>query len=105
MADMEHWAQFIRQPVPRFCRFDLGSECTGRLGHPKRCNMQAYGTPEPPLYDVSTIRTPLALFSGEMPSLDTGVAQSYLLPALHGTTMAARHCCCGILSITQATGL
>lgn len=66
MGDMEHWAQFIRQPVPRFCRFDFGSECTGHLGHPKPCNMQAYGAPEPPLYVVSTIRTPLALFSGEM---------------------------------------
>ena len=76
MGDMEHWAQFIRQSVPRFCRFDFGSACTGHLGHPKPCNMQAYGTPDPPLYDVSTIRTPLALFSGEMQFCDSATLQS-----------------------------
>ena len=62
---MVHWSQFVRQAAPRFCKYDLGSKCEGPLGQPQPCNVRAYGTAEPPEYDLASIRTPLALFFGE----------------------------------------
>ncbi|KAK9831388.1 hypothetical protein WJX81_000112 [Elliptochloris bilobata] len=91
MADMEHWAQFIRQPAPQFCRFDFGGECAGPLGHPKPCNTHAYGTLEPPLYDVAAIRTPLAFFSGGRDKVADAADVRALAAALAPGMVVAAH--------------
>ena len=65
MRDMVHWSQFVRQAAPRFCKYDVGSNCEGPLGQPQPCNVRAYGMAEPPEYNLASIRTPLALFFGE----------------------------------------
>jgi len=55
VRNMAAWAQLVRQRAPRFCRFDFGGACARRFGAPRPCNLAAYGTAEPPLYDLGAI--------------------------------------------------
>lgn len=94
MQDIAHYAQLIRQPAPRFCRFNFGSKCAGPLGKPRPCNLAAYGLPEPPAYDLGAIRTPLALLSGVLAPLQ----QPVMLVWLHvrcrlSSSVASMHAC------------
>lgn len=44
--------------------FDYGTECRSYFGLPRPCNQVVYGQEEPPTYDFSRIKTPLAVFTG-----------------------------------------
>ena len=64
---MVHWAQGVRRKVedkPKFAKYDYGQACIDAFGNPKPCNQDIYGTKEPALYDLKSIRTPIAIFSG-----------------------------------------
>ena len=51
--NMMHWVQSLLQPV--FDKFDYGSATL---------NIQHYGQPTPPSYNLSLVDIPVALFSG-----------------------------------------
>lgn len=66
---MVHWAQGVRRKVeskPKFARYDYGQECVDPFGGAQPCNQNMYGSLQPPVYDLMSIRTPLAIFSGEL---------------------------------------
>ncbi|CAE7494966.1 LIPK, partial [Symbiodinium microadriaticum] len=54
MRNMMHWVQGVE--VPTFQKFDWGSS---------EANMQHYGVGVPPLYDLSKLSVPTALFAGQ----------------------------------------
>ena len=43
-----------------------GTVCHDRFGQTQRCNQDVYGMREPPVYDLSQIKIPIALFSGAL---------------------------------------
>lgn len=51
--------------VPGPAMFDYGTTCVGPDGKQQPCNQRAYGSTKPPVYNLSAITTPLALFTGE----------------------------------------
>ena len=55
--NMAHWAQQIRSPA--FGQFDWGPEG----------NLERYHRPQPPQYNLSNVRVPVALFSGGIDAL------------------------------------
>lgn len=64
---MVHWAQGVRRKLedkPKFAKYDYGQACQDPFGRPQPCNQEAYGTKEPALYDLHSIKTPIAIFSG-----------------------------------------
>lgn len=44
--------------------FDYGTNCA-TSDVPGRCNQLQYGSPYPPLYNLTAITTPFAIYSGE----------------------------------------
>lgn len=77
IQNMAHWSQAVRQRDPyHMYHFDYGNECwatsdsqgpphPGSLpGQPRMCNQRAYGQDQPPVYNLTMIRTKLALFTG-----------------------------------------
>lgn len=45
--------------------YDHGAQCTCPItGSPKKCNQRLYGQSTAPAYNLSAIRTPIALFTG-----------------------------------------
>ena len=64
---MVHWAQGVRRKVedqPKFAKYDYGHACVDSFGNAQSCNQDMYGSEEPPVYDLKTIKTPIAIFSG-----------------------------------------
>ena len=64
---MVHWAQGVRRKIeskPKFSRYDYGQRCEDPFGSAQLCNQNMYGSLEPPIYDLKSIQTPLAIFSG-----------------------------------------
>jgi hypothetical protein len=58
-------AQAVRSTViDQLHMFDYGTECRSYFGLPRPCNQVVYGQEEPPAYDFSRIKTPLAVFTG-----------------------------------------
>ena len=67
VQNMVHWAQGVRrkvESVPKFARYDYGQACLDPYGSAQACNQNMYGSLEPPVYDLKSIRTPLAIVSG-----------------------------------------
>lgn len=57
----------MRAPLPnRLLRFDYGTSCKSRTGANVTCNQQQYGQLRPPQYDLSLLKTPIALFTGKL---------------------------------------
>lgn len=55
--------QGIRRACRRYLyRYDFGIDCS--RGGRRRCNQEVYGQHDPPPYDLATINTPIALFTG-----------------------------------------
>ena len=52
-----HYAQLIASNEQRFRRMDMGSAMENRV---------RYGTDQPPDYDLSQVKMPIAVFSGEL---------------------------------------
>jgi hypothetical protein len=57
--NMMHWTQLVRSG--KFHDFDFGKEM----------NLKKYSSEFPPLFDISTIETPMILFYGEFDGLAT----------------------------------
>lgn len=67
VQNMVHWAQGVRRKVesePKFAKYDYGQACTDTYGSAQPCNQNMYGSLEPPVYNLKSIKTPLAIFSG-----------------------------------------
>lgn len=67
--DMEHWQQMINYPKYSFAKFDYGEEI----------NIEKYGSKKPPVYDLSKIKGPIALFFGTEDRLATPEDASWLI--------------------------
>lgn len=75
-------------------RFDYGTNCLRRrllLPLPKECNQIAYGQDAPPVYNLSRITTPLALFTGGQDRLADPLDTEYLREALAPGIVVASH--------------
>jgi hypothetical protein len=58
----------VRSRTPNsMALFDFGTDCAAQPAPPARCNQMAYGSLAPPLYNLSAITVPLALYSGAPP--------------------------------------
>lgn len=67
--DMQHWQQMVNYPKYSFAKFDYGEEI----------NIEKYGNKTPPVYDLSTIKGPLALFFGKEDRLATPEDANWLI--------------------------
>ncbi|KXZ43315.1 hypothetical protein GPECTOR_94g637 [Gonium pectorale] len=91
VQNMAHWAQvaagvwgFVRRNVRArapntMSFFDYGTDCASWTG---RCNQLQYGRMTPPLYNLTAIRTPLAVISGSQDTLAAPLDVEYLLESL-----------------------
>ncbi|GLC46564.1 hypothetical protein PLESTM_001890400 [Pleodorina starrii] len=97
VQNMAHWGQVVRESDPvRLPYYDYGTDCSKpdppdssssssslRTGGRYPCNQAAYnGSRVPPAYPLSSITTPLALFTGGRDSLADPVDVALLLSAL-----------------------
>lgn len=86
-APFDPAVQAVRQRGRAAMRyFDYGPSCRTLLDMPRPCNQAVYGQLTPPAYNLSTIKTPLALFTGAC----TLTALCLSRPPLHCTGPA--HC-------------
>lgn len=72
-----HYAQ-LHMLEQEFRKYDFGS---------KESNMVHYGQPEPPLYDLSKVKVPTALFLGDKDDLATVADGEHLANALPNTSL------------------
>ncbi|MEW5299402.1 MAG: hypothetical protein WDW36_002421 [Sanguina aurantia] len=92
VQNMAKWAQSVRAPLPNLLlRFDYGTACTSRTGANVTCNQRQYGQLRPPQYDLSLVKTPIALFTGGQDKLVTPPDLEYLLEALPAGVLVAHH--------------
>ena len=69
--NMIHWTQLIRSG--KFHDFDFGKEM----------NLKKYNSEYPPIFDISTIETPMMLFYGEFDRLATPMdVETNVIPKL-----------------------
>mmetsp|Transcript_11111 Transcript_11111/g.23956 ORF Transcript_11111/g.23956 Transcript_11111/m.23956 type:complete len:469 (+) Transcript_11111:194-1600(+) len=83
VQNLAHWAQAVRRAAPNtLVHFDWGTDCAIRKGRSAMCNQIKYGAPDPPLYNLNAIQTPLALFSGGHDRLADPLDVEFLLESL-----------------------
>jgi pimeloyl-ACP methyl ester carboxylesterase len=76
VMNMMHWQQMVQYPAYYMQKFDYGTSG----------NMQAYGQPTPPRYDLSQIRAPIAAYFGTYDELADPIDGAWLISQLQANT-------------------
>jgi len=91
VRNLAHWAQGVRLPAPTFQMFDWGKDCSDVFFRPQPCNSQVYGSDDVPLYNLSRITVPLALFSGGRDKMAAPADVAALMQVLSPATVVLHH--------------
>jgi len=83
VQNMAHWAQAVRNPNPQAMGYyDYGTQCRTLLQLPRPCNQKVYGQETAPVYNLSSITTPMAIYTGGQDKLSDPMDVELLLQVL-----------------------
>lgn len=91
VQNMAHWGQAIRDPEPRFLKYDYGTSCRTFTWQEKPCNQKVYGQDTPPEYPLHRIRVPLAVLTGSRDKLTSSDDTTELYRHLRAKTVVYTH--------------